>query len=150
MWKRSSGKANTTKVNGLALRLTILVDEDDQWHHKPLYTEIVRRAHAAGLAGASVFRGIEGFGASSLIHTTRLLSLTENLPVAIVIIDKPERIRGFLPELDELIVEGLVTLDDVEIVQYSRVANPATSHLTGALVDGLGAAVNPGEAEAIG
>ncbi len=106
------------KLQGAALRLTVFVGEDDQWHHKPLYTEIVHRAHAAGLAGASVFRGVEGFGASSRIHTTRLLSLSEDLPVAVVIVDSTERIRGFLPQLDELVSEGLVIIDPVEVIRY--------------------------------
>ncbi|GAA4061371.1 DUF190 domain-containing protein [Streptomyces shaanxiensis] len=108
-----------TRLTGRALRLTVLVGENDIWHHKPLYSEIVRRAHAAGLAGASVFRGIEGFGASSLIHTSRLLSLSEDLPVAIVIVDADERVRAFLPQLDELVTEGLVTLDDCEVIRYT-------------------------------
>ena len=69
-----------TAIDGPALRLTIFIGESDRWHHKPLYTEIVHRAHAAGLAGASVLRGIEGYGASSRIHTNRLLSLSEDLP----------------------------------------------------------------------
>ena len=108
-----------TRLHGGALRVTILIGESDTWHHKPLYSEIVHRAHTAGLAGASVFRGIEGFGASSLIHTQRLLSLSEDLPVAVVIVDAPERIRAFLPWLDELVGEGLVILDEVEVVRYS-------------------------------
>jgi PII-like signaling protein len=99
-----------------ALRLTVLVGEQDTWHHRPLFTEIVHRARRAGLAGASVFRGIEGFGTSSLIHTARLLSLSEDLPVAVVIVDAEDRIRDFLPELDELVADGLVTLDRCEVV----------------------------------
>lgn len=106
------------RLTGPALRVTIFIGESDTWHHRPLYTEIVHRAHAAGLAGASVFRGIEGFGASSLIHTTRLLSLSEDLPLAIVIVDTEERVRAFLPQLDELVVEGLVILDDCEVIRY--------------------------------
>jgi PII-like signaling protein len=105
-------------IEGPALRLTIFLGEDDQWRHKPLYTEIVHRAHAAGLAGASVLRGIEGFGASSRIHTSRLLSLSEDLPVAIVIVDAEVRIRAFLPQLDELVAEGLVIVDPVEVIRY--------------------------------
>ncbi len=106
------------RLTGPALRLTIFVGENDTWHRKPLYSEIVHRAHAAGLAGASVFRGIEGFGASSLIHTSRLLSLSEDLPVAVVIVDTEDRVRAFLPQLDELVGEGLVTLDDCEVIRY--------------------------------
>ena len=83
-----------------------------------MYAEIVHRAHAAGLAGASVFRGIEGFGASSRIHTQRLLSLSEDLPVAIVIVDDEQRVRAFLPRLDELVAGGLVMLDACEIVRH--------------------------------
>jgi len=78
----------------------------------------VHRAHAAGLAGASVLRGIEGYGASSRIHTTRLLSLSEDLPVVIVIVDSHDKIDAFLPELDELITEGLVIMDPVEVITY--------------------------------
>jgi PII-like signaling protein len=108
-----------TGLRGTALRVTIFIGESDLWHHKPVYTEIVHRAHKAGLAGASVFRGIEGFGASSLIHTVRLLSLSEDLPVAIVIVDDKERIRAFLPQLDELVTEGLVIMDDCEVIRYA-------------------------------
>lgn len=107
------------RLSGKALRLTVIIGEDDLYHHKPLYHEIVHRARTAGLAGASVFRGIEGFGASSAIHTTRLLSLSEDLPVAIVIVDEEQRVRDFLPQLDELVSEGLVTLDEVEVIRYT-------------------------------
>lgn len=106
-------------LRGPARRLTIFIGEADRWHHHSLSSEIVRRAHDAGLAGASVFRGIEGFGASSRIHTTRLLSLSEDLPIAIVIVDDAERIATFLPQLDELVTEGLVIVDDVEVVTYA-------------------------------
>lgn len=106
------------KLEGAALRLTIFIGETDQWHHRPLYHEIVHRAHAAGLAGASVIRGIEGYGASSRIHTTRILSLSDDLPVAIVIVDNEPKIRDFLPQLDDLIGEGLVIIDPVEVIRY--------------------------------
>ena len=107
------------RIEGPALRLTIFVGEDDQWHHKPLFTEIVHRAHKSGLAGASVLRGVEGYGASSWIHTTRLLSLSEDLPIAIIIVDQESRIRAFLPQLDELVTEGLVIVDPVEVIRYA-------------------------------
>ena len=106
------------RLEGHHKRLTIFIGESDRVGHTPLATEIVQRAHAAGLAGASVFRGVEGFGASNHIHTTRLLSLSDDLPVAVVIVDADERIRGFLDDLDELITEGLVILEDVEVVKY--------------------------------
>jgi len=106
------------KLHGPALRLTIFVGETDLWHHKPLFTEIVHRAHRAGLAGATVLRGIEGYGASNHVHTTRILSLSDDLPVVILIVDDETRIREFLPTLDELIGEGLVILEPVEVIRY--------------------------------
>jgi PII-like signaling protein len=106
------------RLQGPAKRLTVLVGETDRWHHRPLYTEIVHRAHAAGMAGATVLRGIEGYGASRHLHTSRILSLSEDLPVAIVIIDDPERVAAFMPQLDELIGEGMVVVDDVEVITY--------------------------------
>lgn len=106
------------KLEGNQKRLTIFVGESDQHGHTPLATEIVHRAHRAGLAGASVFRGIEGYGASKHVHTTRLLSLSDDLPIAVVIVDTPEHIDAFLPQLDELITEGLVIVEDVEVVKY--------------------------------
>lgn len=106
------------KLQGAAVRLTIMIGESDQWHHRPLFSEIVHRAHRAGLAGATVLRGIESYGASSRIHTTRLLSLTEDLPVVILIVDAADRVNAFLPELDELVNEGLVMLDEVQVIRY--------------------------------
>jgi PII-like signaling protein len=106
------------KLEGRGERLTIFIGESDQYGHKPLYVEIVERAHQAGLAGATVVRGFEGFGASSRIHTARILRLSEDLPVVVIIVDRAERIDAFLPTLDELITEGLVVRDDVEIVKH--------------------------------
>ena len=106
------------KLEGHQKRLTIFVGEADRHGHTPLATEIVQRAHTAGLAGASVFRGVEGFGASNHIHTTRILSLSDDLPMAIIIVDTEARIRPFLAELDDLITEGLVIVEDVEVVKY--------------------------------
>ncbi|PID96463.1 MAG: hypothetical protein CSA84_04840 [Actinomycetales bacterium] len=109
---------------GPATRLTVIVGESDQAHHRPLYTEIVHRAHAANLGGASVFRGVEGFGKSSRIHTSRLLSLSEDLPVAIVIVSSEDRIRAFLPEIEELVTGGIVMLEQVEVVKYAGRPGP--------------------------
>jgi PII-like signaling protein len=115
---RSDPEEKVLRLEGSQKRLTIFIGESDRFGHTPLATEIVQRAHAAGLAGATVFRGVEGYGASNHIHTTRLLSLSDDLPVAVIIVDAEERIRGFLEELDELIKEGLVILEDVEVVKY--------------------------------
>lgn len=94
----------------------VIVDEDAMIGHRPIYIEIVQRAHDAGLAGASVFRGIEGYGATGRVHTSRILSLTENLPAMVIIIDTPEKITAFLPQLGELGVRGVIALDDVEVI----------------------------------
>jgi PII-like signaling protein len=104
-------------ISSKGLRLTVFVEESRQAGHRPLYAEIIRRAHAAGLAGASAFRGFEGYGASSRIHTSRLLSLSEDLPVAVVVVDDEARVRAFLPELAGLVADGLVVLDEVEVVR---------------------------------
>jgi PII-like signaling protein len=107
------------ELSGHQKRLTIFVSESDRHGHTPLATEIVHRAHQAALAGATVLRGVEGFGASSHIHTTRLLSLSDDLPMVVVIVDTEERIRSFLPELEALVTNGLIIVDDVEIVKYA-------------------------------
>lgn len=106
------------RVTARAVRLTIYVGEGDHHGRTPLSTEIVQRARAAGLAGATVVRGVEGFGASSVIHTSRLLTMSQDLPLVIVIIDSPERIDAFLPQLDDLVHEGLVVRDPVDIIKY--------------------------------
>jgi PII-like signaling protein len=98
--------------------LRIFVGESDRWDGKPLYEAIVRRARATGLAGATVLRGLEGFGAHSRLHTTRILRLSEDLPVVIEIVDEAPKIDAFLPELDEMVTEGMVTLESVRVIAY--------------------------------
>lgn len=105
------------KDPGRVLRLSIFVGESDGWHHRSLYSEIVRRAHRAGLPGATVLRGVEGFGANSRIHTTHAFRLSQDMPMLIVIAADEERIRAFLPQLDDLDLAGLVVLDEVEVRQ---------------------------------
>ena len=99
-----------------AQRLTMLMGEGDTAGHTPLYAELVRRAHAAGLRGASVFRGIEGFGRAGAIHTDRLLDLSGELPVAVVIVDEAPRIQAFLAGLADLWPPGPVTVEDVGLI----------------------------------
>jgi uncharacterized protein len=108
------------ELSGPAKRLTVYIGERDHFGHHSLTTEIVKRAHAAGLAGVSVFRGIEGYGKSNHIHTTRILSLSEDLPVCIVIIDSEAAISGFAEEISALVEGGVVTVEDVEVLRYSR------------------------------
>ncbi|MHB8841964.1 MAG: DUF190 domain-containing protein [Candidatus Aquicultor sp.] len=106
------------KLTGSGKLVRIFVGESDQWHRKPLYTAIVERAREEGLAGATVIRGVEGFGAHSRIHTMRILRLSEDLPVIIEIVDREDRINQFLPILDEMVTEGLVTIENVEVLIY--------------------------------
>ena len=106
------------KIEGEGTLLRIFVGESDRWHGKPLYQAIVERVRKEGLAGATVLRGIEGFGADSRIHTSRILRLSEDLPVVIEIVDTRERIDAVLPLLDEMVTEGMVTLERVQIVAY--------------------------------
>lgn len=106
------------KLSEEGLLLRIYVGESDRWHDQPLYEAIVLRARQMGLAGATVLRGLMGFGASSRIHTAKLLRLSEDLPVVIEIADEAERIEAFLPVLDEMIGEGLVTLEKIRVILY--------------------------------
>jgi PII-like signaling protein len=96
-------------------RLTVLLGENDHWKHGPRYHEIVRRARDAGLAGASVWRGVEGYGVSSRIHTTRMLDLAENLPVLVMIVDDAGRLREFVSANAELFDTGTVALSAVQV-----------------------------------
>jgi uncharacterized protein len=106
------------KIEGEGQLLRVFVGESDQWHGRPLYEAIVLAAREHGLAGASVIRGLAGFGANSLIHTVKILRLSEDLPMLVEIVDKPERIQAFLPTLDEMVTEGLVTLEKVNVLIY--------------------------------
>jgi PII-like signaling protein len=108
------------RLDGPARRLTVFVDEADQapHSHTPLYCEIVRLAREAGLAGASVFHGIEGYGASRHVHVARILSLSPDLPVAVVIVDTPDRIDAFVHLVRELVTGGLITVDDLQAIGH--------------------------------
>jgi PII-like signaling protein len=106
------------KIEGEGKLLRIFIGESDRWHGKPLYQAIVERVREEGLAGATVLRGIEGFGADSRLHTARLLRLSEDLPVVIEIVDSAERIEAILPVLDEMVGEGMVTVERVEVIAY--------------------------------
>ena len=107
-----------TRLEGEGKLLRLFIGESDTWHGKPLYQAIVQRAREEGLAGATVVRGIEGFGADSHLHTSRILRLSEDLPVVIEIVDTAERIDHIVPILDEMVAEGMLTLERVQIVSY--------------------------------
>lgn len=98
--------------------LRIFIGESNKWHGRPLYDEIIRLAREKGMAGATAIKGFIGFGAKSHMHTTKLLRLSEDLPVIVEIVDSEEKINQFLPHLDEMVTEGLVTLEKASVVMY--------------------------------
>jgi PII-like signaling protein len=100
--------------------LRLFIGERDRHQHKPLYEAIVQKARAHGLAGATVLRGLQGFGQSTVLHTAKLLELSADLPMVIEIVDSEEKIRKFLPVLEGMMASGLVTLEKVRIIQYGR------------------------------
>src|SRR5213593_801327 len=110
------------KLEGEGYLLRIYIGELDKWHHQPLYEAIVLKAREMGLSGATVLRGPMGFGAHSRLHTAKILRLSEDLPILIEIVDKEEKINAFLPEMDRMVRDGLITLEKVRVIKYS--ANP--------------------------
>ena len=106
------------RIDGSALLVRIYVGEADRLDGRPLYQAIVGFLRDRGLAGATVIRGIEGFGANAHLHTTRLLRLSEDLPILIEVVDQEDRIRAILAELDAMVGDGLITLEKVEVIAY--------------------------------
>ncbi len=98
--------------------LRIFIGESDRYQSKPLYEAIVEEARRQNLGGATVFRGLMGYGAHSRTHTAKLLRLSEDLPVVIEIVDSTEKIEGFLPDLDKMMNEGLVTVERAKVLVY--------------------------------
>lgn len=98
--------------------LRILIGESDRWEGQPLYEALVRKAKADGLAGATVLRGVMGFGGNSRIHTASILRLSEDLPIVVEIVDERPKIDRFIAEIDRMICEGLVTLEKAQVVHY--------------------------------
>lgn len=98
--------------------LRIFIGESDQYHGKPLYEHIVLKARELNLAGATVLRGIMGFGATSRIHTTKVLRLSDDLPIVVEIVDTKDKIDGFIPYLDDIVNEGLITREKIRIIKY--------------------------------
>lgn len=108
-----------SELEGNHKRLTILIGETDKWEHKPLYDEIVRLCHSLGIAGVTVFKGIEGYGKSSHIHTTKILTLSQDLPIMLIIVDNESKIEKLLSYLDNMVTEGLIMIDDVRVYKYT-------------------------------
>ncbi len=103
--------------------LRIFIGENDKYEGLPLYEWLVNKAREHGLAGATVFRGIEGFGAHSRLHTAKILRLSSDLPIVVEVVDTEDKIESFLPLIDDAVVEGLATVERVE-VRFYRSGNP--------------------------
>jgi uncharacterized protein len=116
------------KLEGTGKLLRIFIGEDDHINGKPLYEVFVRRAREIGMAGATVIRGVESFGAGSMIHTAKLLELSEDLPLIIEMVDTEEKIDGFLPIVEELFDKagcgGMITEEKVNVIHYTHGKNP--------------------------
>jgi PII-like signaling protein len=106
------------KISEEGQLLRIFIGEADRWHGKPLYEAIILKAREMGIAGATMLRGMMGYGANSRIHTAKILRLSEDLPVVVEIVDNAEKIERLLPAIDEMVQEGLVTLEKVKVIHY--------------------------------
>ncbi|MGC1485100.1 MAG: DUF190 domain-containing protein [Candidatus Acidiferrum sp.] len=106
------------KLQGKAKLLRIHFGEDDKWKGQPLYKAIVEKCREMDIAGATVFRGVEGYGASTLIRRSHLLSISRDAPVMVSVVDSEEKIRKLIPVLDEMVNEGLIAMSDVEVIMY--------------------------------
>lgn len=106
------------KTESTAKLVRIFLGESDRWHGQPLYIALVEEMRRAGLAGATVFKGVLGFGAHSVVHAARIVDLSSDLPITIELVDTEEKVRAFLPTLDAMVAEGLVTIETVSIIAY--------------------------------
>ncbi len=111
-------------ITGPAKLLKIYIGESDKWRGRPLSLALVERLRAEGLAGATVTRAVEGFGANSRIHTAHILRLSEDLPLVVEAVDRADSIARILPLVDEMVGDGMVTLSDVEVVHYRHAKDP--------------------------
>lgn len=111
-------------LNGEQVLVRIFIGESDKWHHQPLHAALLERLRKEGFAGATVFHGIAGFGARSILHTTHLLRLSQDLPVVIEVVDTEEQIERLTPILEEMVSEGLVTMEKVRVLKYAPGQRP--------------------------
>jgi PII-like signaling protein len=105
-------------LDGEQILVRIFIGESDRWHHQPLSVALLERLRREGFAGATMFRGIAGFGANSVLHSSHLLRLSEDLPIVIEVVDTQEHIDRLLPILDEMVNEGLVTMERAHVIRY--------------------------------
>jgi PII-like signaling protein len=120
------GGEHAMKIPEDGCLLRIFIGESDHWHGKPAHEAIVHKAKEAGLAGATVLRGVIGFGAHSRLHTYKILRLSEDLPIVIEIVDAQEKIDAFLPQIDEIVEEGMITMETVKVIKYRAGKPPAS------------------------
>jgi PII-like signaling protein len=125
-----TGQASEAALPHVALRgraklMRVYVGEDDRWHGKPLYEAIVESLRSHDIAGATVYRGIYGYGAHRRFHREKKLAMSRDLPIMLSIVDDETKIRGYLPVLEEMVQEGLVVLSDVEVIKYTHRAHAA-------------------------
>jgi PII-like signaling protein len=106
-------------LEGEQVLVRILIGESDKWHHQPLHLALLERLRREGFAGATVLRGVGGFGAKSVLHTTHLLRLSQDLPMVIEVVDTQTQVDRLLPILDEMVTEGLVTLEKARVIRYA-------------------------------
>lgn len=111
-------------LDGEQVLARIFIGESDKWHHQPLSVALLERLRKEGFAGATVFHGVAGFGARSVLHTTHLLRLSEDLPVVIEVVDSQEHVDRLIPILDEMVGEGLVTLEKARVIKYAPGKRP--------------------------
>lgn len=109
-------------LSGEQVLVRVFIGASDRWHHQSLDTALLERLRAEHFAGATVFHGVAGFGAHSVLHTSKILRLSEDLPILIEIVDSEEQIQRLIPILDEMVTEGLVTLEKVRVLKYAAQA----------------------------
>jgi PII-like signaling protein len=111
-------------LDGEQVLVRIFIGSSDSWHHKPLSTALLERLRREGFAGATLFHAVAGFGARSVLHTAHVLRLSEDLPVVLEVVDTEERVQQLVPILDEMVNEGLVTMEKVRVLKYSPGTRP--------------------------
>lgn len=114
-------------LDGEQVLLRIFIGESDKWRHQPLSVALLERLRKEGFAGATVFHGVAGFGARSVLHTAHLLRLSEDLPIVVEVVDSEEHVERLIPILDEMVTEGLVTLEKVRVIKYAPGKRPLAS-----------------------